>query len=229
VGRNSYNALQAKLEKRFSKGNALIGSFTWQKAMDFGTNSPQNQFNWITDHAPGDNDRTVYFSLSHIWEIPLRVQGPAGWAVNGWSFEGIAFLASGRPFTPTLSNTASLNSPGITLRPNRVGSGKLPRPTRDRWFDPAAFTVPAPFTYGNSGRNILRGPGMVNFDWSIGKTFAIRENLRLKFRGEFFNIFNHTNLSQPVTSVDISTTGRILSLFPGYNMRRMQFGLHLNW
>ena len=100
---------------------------------------------------------------------------------------------------------------------------------RDRWFDPSAFTVPALYVYGNSGRNILRGPGVANMDWSIGKDFHVTERVQLKFRVDTFNLFNRTNLGQPVATVDTSTAGRILALFPGYNMRRMQFGLHLKW
>ncbi len=228
-GRNSYNSLQTKAEKRFSRGQSVIAAFTWQKAMDFGGSSPQNVFNWRNDHGPGDNDRAVFASISHIWELPFNVKGPAGLLVNGWNFDGIAFFASGRPFTPTLGNTASLNSFGVTLRPDRLGSGASTNPTRDRWFEPNAFAVPALYTYGNSGRNILRGPGIANVDWSLGKDFGITESMKLKFRAEAYNIFNRTNLGPPVGTVDTATAGRILGLFPGYNMRRMQFGLHLVW
>ena len=228
-GRNAYNSLQTKAEKRFARGQSVIVAFTWQKATDFGGSSPQNVFNWLNDHGLGDNDRAVFASISHVWELPFHARGPAGVLMNGWNFDGIVFLASGRPFTPTLGNSASLNSPGVTLRPDRAGSGTVADPARDKWFDPSAFVVPALYTYGNSGRNILRGPGIATVDWSLGKDFHFTERTQLKFRAEGYNLFNRTNLGQPVTTIDSSTAGKILGLFQGYNMRRMQFGLHLLW
>src|SRR5262249_48751129 len=107
--------------------------------------------------------------------------------------------------------------------------GAVADPSRDRWFDKSAFVTPPLYTYGNSGRNILIGPGLANVDWAIGKNFSITESVRLKFRCDVFNIFNRTNLGLPVSTVDSSTAGQIFSLFTGYDMRRMQFGLHLLW
>jgi carboxypeptidase family protein len=229
LGRSGYNALQTKIDKRFSKGYSLLASFTWQNGMDFGTNGAQNKFDWRSDHSPMDNDRKFYLTISHTWELPLHAKGPARHLVEGWSFSGISLFASGIPFTPILGNTASYNSPGVTLRPDRLQSGAVSSPTRDRWFDKSAFATPPLYTYGNSGRNILRGPGLANLDWAIGKNFHISESKLLKFRWEVFNAFNRTNLANPVNTIDSSTAGRIFSLFPGYNMRRMQFGLHLVW
>jgi len=117
----------------------------------------------------------------------------------------------------------------MALRPDHRASGAVSSPSRDRWFDPSAFVTPPLYTYGNSGRNILRGPGIANLDWALGKDFQLREDFRLKFRWDVYNVFNRTNMNPPVTTVDAATAGRIFALFPGYNMRRMQFGLHLNW
>src|SRR6185295_10600584 len=75
LGRSSYNALQAKIDKRFSGGYSLLGAFTWNKSMDFGGVSPQNPFNWRSDHAP--NNRALSLTVSHIWELPLHAKGPA--------------------------------------------------------------------------------------------------------------------------------------------------------
>jgi hypothetical protein len=112
---------------------------------------------------------------------------------GGWSISGTVNLESGKYFTPVLGNNASLNSP-IGLRPDRVGSGKVSNPTRELWFDPTAFTVPAPVTYGNSRRNILMAPGFAETDLSLAKAFRITEGSSLKLQLDAFNAFNRTNL-----------------------------------
>ena len=154
VGRNNYNSLQAKFERRYARGQSIVVSFTWQKLLDYGGTSPQDQYHWQNNYGPGDANRKLYLSLSHVWQLPFHANGAAGQAVNGWYFNGLAFIGSGVPFTPTLSNTASYNVPGVTLRPDRIRNGALDNPTRNRWFDPTAFAAPALYTYGDSGRNI---------------------------------------------------------------------------
>jgi len=79
------------------------------------------------------------------------------------------------------------------------------------WFTTNCFGVPADNTFGNAGRNTLIGPGTVNVDFGAHRMIAIRENLRLQLRGEFFNAFNHTQLNNPDTTVSDSTFGRITS------------------
>ncbi len=226
---SNYNALQMKLDKRFSNGYSLLWSFTWEKAMDRGQLGPQNRFDYRSSRGAFNSTRRAYTAISHVWALPFHPQGGIRHLVEGWSFTGITLLASGRPFTPLLGNTASYNSPGSQLRPDRIGSGEISNPTRNGWFDETAFAVPPPFTYGNSGRGILPGPGMVSVDLALGKEFAITENVDLKFRWEVFNALNRTNLSNPVSNVDSSVAGQIFSLLFGFDMRRMQFGAHLSW
>jgi hypothetical protein len=93
--------------------------------------------------------------------------------LGGWQINGINLFQTGLPFTPT-ANTSTLNT-GTGSRPDRVGSGKIDSPTVDRWFDTAAFRTPGQFMFGNSGRNILSGPGRVNMDFSVFKEFLIVE------------------------------------------------------
>jgi hypothetical protein len=98
----------------------------------------------------------------------------------------------------------------------------LPNPTIDHWFDVSCFVSPAQFTYGNAGRNILRGPGMMNLDFGLYKNFTIAERHRIQFRSEFFNGLNHPNFGLPATTVNVTGAGRILSASPA---RIIQFGL----
>ena len=108
---------------------------------------------------------------------------------GGWQVNGLFLWQTGLPFTPTLS-AATVNT-GTGSRPDRIADGALSDPSVDRWFDPAAFTTPAQFTYGDAGRNILYGPGRVNVDLSIFKEFAVSQAVRLQFRAEVFQPVEH--------------------------------------
>ena len=102
----------------------------------------------------------------------LNDSGALSYVFGGWQLNGLHLFQTGLPFTPTL-NAATVNT-GTGSRPDRIADGQLSDPTVDRWFDTAAFTTPAQFTYGNAGRNILYGPGRVNTDFSVFKEFAAR-------------------------------------------------------
>jgi hypothetical protein len=143
--------------------------------------------------------------------------------VGGWQMNGILRLYDGRPFTPIVS-TANAQA-GFATRPDRLRSGRLDDPTIVRWFDPSAFAgVPASeFRFGNSGRNILIGPGAVVVDASLIKSFALgKEDQRLQLRAEFFNLPNSANFGQPDARIDQPTAGLISSAGPG---RQIQFAL----
>jgi len=111
------------------------------------------------------------------------------------------------------------------IRPNRIGNSKLSTPTVDRWFDTTAFTTPSQFTYGNSGRNILYGPGRVNFAFSLFKEFRFTEGLKMQFRTEFFNLFNTPQFDLPNAAIGASNAGTITAIVGA--PRQVQFGLKL--
>jgi hypothetical protein len=96
-------------------------------------------------------------------------------------------------------------------RPNRLSSGKLDNPTVERWFDVSAFVLPAQFTYGNSGANILREDRFKTFDFSVFKQFRITEGSQLQFRAEAFNVTNTASFNAPNTQVDTAAGGRVTS------------------
>lgn len=106
-----------------------------------------------------------------------------------------------------------------------------PRPANrsiDRRFNPDAFAVPAPFTYGNSARNMLFGPGFFNWDAAVFKHTAIGERINLEFRAEFFNILNHPSFGLPAADISVpATVGRIRST--ATEARNIQFGLRLSF
>jgi len=163
-----------------------------------------------------------------------RTRNALDGAVSGLSpylTHGIVTLQSGRPFTVALlpeidnSNTgiASLGF-GANNRPNRIASGEIRNPGSERWFDTRAFSFASYGSFGNSGRNILDGPGYEDVSLSLIKVSRISEGLNLQFRAEFFNLLNHTNFDLPDVFLGSPTFGRISS---AENPRRIQFGLKL--
>jgi hypothetical protein len=245
---SNYNALQIRGEKRFGGNYSLLASYTWSKTMNFGEfGTPTDQFNTRLDYGPASWDRTHVFTVAHTLFLPFGkgrryLSGATGVTralVDGWQFNGITILESGLPFSPTLSNNASLNS-DMSLRPDIIGDPLAGiTQNRNHWFNPAAYAVPAPFTFGNASRNSLRGPNLFTANWSLAKTFALTERLNLQFRWEVFNVFNRTNLAIPgigepgaptgSTNVDTALAGVITDVDPAAPMRNMQFGLRLAW
>jgi outer membrane receptor protein involved in Fe transport len=223
---SNYHSLQARLEKRFGGGLWVLSNFSWSHSLDYGVFGAQNPFNIASNY--GNEGRPLSSVTAVTWDMPIgrNFNGVSRALLGGWSISGIVNLESGKYFTPVLGNNASLNSP-ITLRPDRTGSGKVSNPTRDLWFDPTAFTVPAPFTYGNSGRNILMSPGFAETDLSLAKAFRVTEGSSFRLQLDAFNAFNRTNLAAPNSTVDSATAGQITGMVEF--KRRLQIGAHFNF
>jgi hypothetical protein len=142
--------------------------------------------------------------------------------LGGWQMQGIINFRSGLPFTPIISRDVTNTGIGSQL-PNRVGSGALVNKSLNLYFDKSAFVVPAAYTYGNSGADILRGDyqGVVNV--SLFKQFAVTEKSRLQFRGEAFNLPNAAYFNTPNATVDVAAGGRVTSI--SNVPRQIQFAL----
>ncbi|PYV40175.1 MAG: hypothetical protein DMG09_07390 [Acidobacteria bacterium] len=236
-GSNNYHALQTKLDKRFSKGLSLLASYTWSKTIN---NSQGMRLYASLNRGEADYDRAHVVSIGHNWQLPIGpnqpflsdIAGAARQLLAGWEFSGITQFQSGLPFSPTLNNTASLNA-DAGLRPDIVpGVDPIEVPggqSRDLWFNPAAYRVPALYTFGNAGRNSLRGPGLASADLALHKVFSLAEKKTLTFRWEMYNAFNRTKLNLPTTGVDAGAgnAGRITNIF--IPMRQMQFGLRFEF
>jgi hypothetical protein len=143
---------------------------------------------------------------------------------------GIFTWQTGLPFTPVL-NTSVSNAGGS--RPDRLGKGTLDNPDPFLWFDTsfnrsgAAWGIPQQYTYGNSARNALYGPGRVNLDWSVFKNFSITERARIQFRAEMFNLFNTPQFDLPNTAIGNPAAGRITATVG--NNRQVQLALRLSF
>ena len=213
--RSNYNALWISANKRYSHGLTFTTSYTFSKSLDLnsvGSSNPQvqNAYNLRAEHALSDFDARHRFVASLVYVLPFHASN--GWSrlVEGWSLAPIINLQSGNPFSPIM---ATLNSGSLLAfdRPNYVfGQPVLvDNPKPSQWINKAAFTSNPPGTFGNAGRNIIRGPGFSDVDFSLAKNTTIREGYSLQFRAEVFNILNHPNFGQPINSWNNASFGVI--------------------
>ena len=249
---SSYNSLQLRLEKRFSRGLSGMVSYTLGEAItdapdhistsgggagvDTGVfREPQDSYNLRAERGPAEFDVRHRFVASYIWELPFghgRKYGsnwsaPMDFLLGGWQVTGIHVLQSGLALTATLGGGAVTNLGGERrARPNLVGDPELPESERtlQRWFNTDAFAVfsPAPQAFGDAGVGIMRGPGLANFDFTLAKNFHMNARRYVQFRTEFFNAFNHPNFGPPNIARESSGFGQILT---AANARIIQFGL----
>lgn len=239
-GSSTYHSAQVKAEKRYTQGLFFLSSLTWGKVINdqpeicCAQPYPQNSYNLRAEKGVADFDQRFRCASSFDYQLPfgkgekyLNANRVVDLVAGGWHVGGIYTLASGFPFSPQLGYDPSNTGDQGLVRPNRIANGNLPRGDRkpENWFDASAFTLPAPYTFGNAGRNILIGPGVNTFDGSMRKTFTITERQNLEFRGEFFNMLNHPNFAQPDYYIDDGpgATGVITSV--GIPMRQIQLGL----
>lgn len=226
TGNSIYHSWQNSLVKRFASGFSLQASYTWSKLID-NVSTPISSYEASSvERGIASFDRTHVFTASYIWEIPFA-KGLHSWerkVLNGWQVSGITSAQSGNPITPVITvDRAGVGSSG--QRPNVNGPiAKIG--TKLQWFDTTAFSLPALGTFGNAGRSLVRGPGFLNSDVSFSKATALRENIKLQFRAEFFNIFNHTQWASVGASVGSSTFGQVVS---ARDPRITQLGLRLTF
>jgi hypothetical protein len=233
---SSYNALVGRAEKRFSKGLTFITSYTWShnidqnnESLDEGFSGAANPYNYSAERGNSSLDRRHAFVGSFTYELPFgrgRAFG-GGWnrpldaLLGGWQLGGILSLRTGTPFS--VSYPGDPQNSGTANRGDRIGDGALDNPTIDRWFDEFAFVASAPGVFGNTGRNVLYGPGSRNFDFILGKRFTMPwEGHALQFRFESFNFTNTPAFGQPAAGLRGQATGTITE---ADEPRRIQFAL----
>ncbi len=241
-GNSTYHSLQVKVQKRYTQGLSFLSAFTFSKAINdlpeicCNMPFPENSFDLRAEKGPADFDQKFRWVTSFDYELPfgrgrrhMTSNRLLDLAFGGWHIGGIYSLTTGFPFSPLLGYDPSNTGDQGVVRTDRIADGNLPRGQRDpsNWFDINAFPlVPSTaYRFGNSGRNVLIGPGVNLLDGSIRKEFATTETQRLEFRAEFFNMLNHPNFSQPDNFIDDGpgAAGVITSL--AIPMRQIQFGL----
>src|SRR4029079_1495090 len=236
-GTLAYHALLVKLQRRFANGRSFLNSYTFGKVIDLASDNDgsvtlTNVFDPAYNRGPADYDVTHTLSSSWIYALPLaRTRAFGGWQVNG-----IVYWRTGLPVT--ITQTGQMLSTGVfNNRPDRIGDGRATRPTVEEWFDPTAFarTTDSTGTFGTAGRNILRGPGQFNVDFSLTKTTRFGR-LASELRIEAFNLLNHPQFAPPNSQLGNPGFGRITSMLSnsacaacGTTERQIQLGLKLRF
>lgn len=236
IGNASYNALQLRVDKRLSHGLSFLGSYTWSKSLDLQSSGQAGGIVTIYDlrreWGPSDYDFKHLLVLTSVYELPfgkgkpfLNSAGKLQQAlIGGWNIGGILSIASGAPFSISAGGDLA-NVGGGSQRAQVVGNPNTGyTQSIFQWFNTAAFRTPTPFTFGNAGRNNMRGPSSTNFDFVTYKNFALTERARLEFRAEFFNLPNHARFGLPNNNVQSGAFGRITT---ASDPRDIQFALKL--
>lgn len=243
---SNYHSLQASVDRRLTGGLFLKASYTYAHAIDIADYSDWTEFRWNALSVFDRNRATASFSIPHtfqfgaIYELPfgegkmLAQHGAAAAVLGGWQLNSIFSAYKGRPYTLSASD-ATLNMPGNFQTPDQVKADvqKLGKVGDDgTWFDVSAFARPTGARFGTVGRNTMRGPGVVNLDLSLFRTFTLTERFNLQVRAESFNISNTPHFSNPNASVNSQNFGRILSTQSADAMgrsREFRFGLRLGF
>jgi Carboxypeptidase regulatory-like domain/TonB dependent receptor len=241
IANSSYNALEASLRKRFSHGLSFLASYTWSHSIDdvssfnitgsasqplAGENDlAQNPFDLAAERGRSMFDARHRFVLSYQWSLPF-LQHSGNWygrVLGNWQLNGIVTAMSGTPFTVFDSNDVSLQGQAPEIsgfssnRPNVIGNPNSGPHTAAQWFNVNAFQritqdPNSPVQqFGNEGRNAVQGPGYVNWDFSALKNIRVTESKEVQFRGELFNVLNHTNFRLPVSDIESPNFGQIQS------------------
>jgi hypothetical protein len=271
----NYHSLQVKLEKRFSQGFSFLSSYTWSKSLDTSSSTRDGgPGGWLAQSTPHLWDKRRDYGASAfdirqtlvtsaLYELPFgrskrwgaNWTGPIDKVFGGWQVGGIGVVRGGFPGACLMDYGPAVNDVAFEVDNCDVVAGINPNNgprTIQQWWDVTAFRqVPddSPAVFGNGGRSTLRGPNFVTIDFSAIKSTNITEKLKLQFRFEAFNFFNHPVLSMPTTTFyypawdtsgrpdppnAVITNGELGSYFgtisgTAASMRQLQFALKLIW
>jgi hypothetical protein len=237
IANSSYNSFQVKVEKSLSKRFSLLASFVWSKSIDdadspipglFDSVGAQDERNLRLERGLSFFNPGRRISAGYVFQLPeTHVAGPL---LRAWSLSGTVTLQDGTPINPFYFALDFANS-GTPNRPDIIPGQSIALPrgqrTADEFFNTAAFTAPAPYTFGNAGRDTIVGPGNNIFDVALARRFRVSEASSIQLRVESFNVFNHPNWGIPGPNPDFGPFfGKI---FASGDPRRMQFALRYDF
>jgi hypothetical protein len=237
IANSSYHSLQAKAEKRLRRSVAFLASFVWSKSIDdsstvipalFDSGGAQDERNLNLEKGLSAFNVGRRISAGFVYNLP----GAGGhWAMlGGWQLSGTITVQDGTPLDPLYISADTANA-GTFTRPNIVPGQSISLPANQRtpghWFNTNAFSAPAPYTFGNAGRDIIPGPGNQVIDLALHKRFSIGERWGVEVRAEAFNSLNNPNLGFPDPYADNGPFfGRILL---SGQPRRIQFATRIDF
>ncbi|MGJ5816326.1 TonB-dependent receptor domain-containing protein [Paludibaculum fermentans] len=243
---SNYHSMQMSVNRRLTGGLLIKGAYTYSHAIDEASYSDWTAFSWNALSVLDRNRANSNFNIPHMFQVGYMYELPFGktkkWATGGvaaavlgdWQFNGLFAAYQGRQYTVTASGS-SLNMPG------NLQTADLAKPNVDKlglvgddgtWFDTTAFSRPTGARFGTVGRNTMRGPGVINADLSLYRTFKITEAVNVQFRGESFNLSNTPHFANPNSNANSSNFGRILATQSGDAMgrsREFRFGLRVGF
>ncbi|MGH9340788.1 MAG: carboxypeptidase regulatory-like domain-containing protein [Acidobacteriota bacterium] len=234
-GNANYNSFQFQARKPIGRYLGYTVAYTWGHALSdvgnrgfdfrFQTGSIQDPFNRAAEYGPTSIDRRHMLTFSYMLNVPgfqnIR-NAVVRNVLGGWQLTGITTAYSGFPISPGLATGQN----GLAQRPHLVGDPNTGPKRREQWFNTAAFAEPAPGFFGNSGNGTILTPGEFTWHMALYKNFDITEDVRLQFRSEFFNIFNHTNFFGVNASLGSGAYGQVTS---AQDPRIIQFGFRLDF
>jgi len=234
----NYNALQIAINRQFSKGFLVKGAYTYSKAIDYTDDDGWASLSWNDtsvlrrNRAQAGYNTPHIFQISYVYELPFGKGKPyasggvASAILGGWQTSGIFSAVSGQPFS--LTSGATLNAVGQTQTPNQTGPAKKLGGIGpgQPYYDPSVFVDPPTNTYGNVGRNTLLGPGAVNMDFSLFRTFKLTERFELQFRTDVANLSNSPHFNNPGNGTTSTSDANFLTITSAKNdERQFRFGL----
>ncbi|MGO8787632.1 MAG: TonB-dependent receptor domain-containing protein [Terriglobia bacterium] len=240
-----YDGLQLTAEKRLSHGLSLLANYTWSNEMnDFAPigayNSSTDPFNREFDYGPSDDALRNVLKFSGIYRFPhAHVGGIADKFANGWEFTSIWNWHGGFPFSIFSGYDNSFSGVGedradltaANIQAAKLSPGRSHGQLINEWFNTSVFAPNAVGTFGNMGKNNLRGPGLFDTDWALLKNTKVTERVSIQFRAEFFNMFNSVNFGSPDNILTDTAFGQITSTAasPAGDPRILQFALKLQF
>lgn len=237
IGKSSYVAGFVRVQKRFSDGLSLLAHYTRSRFMDdaesaneYGsTGSYMDGYHRNLDWARSASDVPNHFVLTVLFETRAFTGNRyVDRALGHWRVGVLETLQSGPPFTVITSANTTNAFPAGPLRPNLVGNPSLSSDERtlSRWFNAAAFENPAPFTFGNAPRSVLRGPGLATTDLTLARSVPLVAGMKLDVRAETYNLLNRTNVNIPGFTLGAADFGAISSARPA---RTVQLGARFSF
>ncbi len=223
----NFSGLSAQINRQFSQGLLFGANYLWSHSTNDGTTGggeqdyPQNVACRICERASSDQDVRSSFTASVVYQFGAghghasTLRGAAGALGSGWQVSGIAAARTGLPLNVTITRSAATLPDGNSLSPQRPnivpGISFVPAAGRtpQHWINAAAFAAPAPGTFGNAPRNLLRGPGTWQIDGALQKDLVHLDRYALSLRGEGFNLLNRAQYGLPATNVSAQNFGQI--------------------
>ena len=238
----NYHALQIAFNRRAGHGLLIKAAYTWSKAINWTDEDGWTgtiMYNWpgvfSRNRALAGYDIPQILQVGFVYELPagkgkkFATSGISRWIFGDWQLNGVFGAYDGRPFSVTAAQGA-LNAPGNTQ------TADLVKPTVEKlggigvghpFYDPTAYAAPTGVRFGTSGRNVLRGPGAINLDASLFRSFPVREQFKLEFRAEASNSTNTPHFNNPNSNFSAANFLVVTSALP--DQRQLRLGLRLSW